>query len=187
MENLFLISMRKQTFLITFLASIWILLKNARTLKSFSYRTKTRIKSFNISQKDILSITTSLDPTKAHGGDNLSIEMVQIGSLVITITLKIIFERSYKKGKFLKIWKVANIVPIKNKEDKSLVKYYCPISLLPIIVKSFKRAIYSTLFKYFLHNKLFTPCQSGFLFKHCPTLSKIHKINLLLMIIQLPM
>lgn len=103
MENLFLISMRKETFLITFVASIWILLKNARILKSFSYRTKTRIKSFNISQKDILSITTSLDPTKAHRGDNLSIEMVQIGSLVITITLKIISERSYKKGKFLKI------------------------------------------------------------------------------------
>ena len=113
--------------------------------------------------------------------------MVQIGSLVITITLKIIFERSYKKGKFLKIWKVANVVPIKKKEDKSLVKYYCPISLLPIIVKFFKRAIYSSLFKYFLHNKLFMPCQSGFLLKHCPTLSKIHKINLLLMIIQLPM
>ena len=53
-------------------------IKNANTLPSFSYRRNTRIKSFNISEKDILPIIKSLDPTKSHRYDNLSIKMIQI-------------------------------------------------------------------------------------------------------------
>ena len=60
-------------------------------------RTNTRIKSFNISEKDILSIIKSLDPTKAHGCDSLSIKMIQICNEVITISLKLIFDQSLKK------------------------------------------------------------------------------------------
>ena len=49
------------------------------------------------------------------------------------------------------------------KEDKTLIKNYRPISLLPIFGKIFERVIYNSLFNYFLSNKLFTPSQSGFL------------------------
>ena len=49
------------------------------------------------------------------------------------------------------------------KIDKCLVKNYCPVSLLPIFAKIFERVIYSSLFKYFLHNKPFTSSQSCFL------------------------
>ena len=58
-----------------FFASICTPIKNASTLPSFSYRTNTRIKSFNISEKDILSIIKPVDPTKVHGYDNLSIKI----------------------------------------------------------------------------------------------------------------
>ena len=47
-----------------FFASICTPIKNASTLPSSSYRTNTRIKPFSISEKDILSIIKSLDPTK---------------------------------------------------------------------------------------------------------------------------
>ena len=49
------------------------------------------------------------------------------------------------------------------KEDKTLIKNYRPISLLPIFGKIFERVIYNSLFNYFLSNKLFMPSQSGFL------------------------
>ena len=55
------------------------------------------------------------------------------------------------------------MVPIHKKEDKTLIKNYHPISLLPIFGKIFERVIYNSLFNYFLSNKLFTPSQSGFL------------------------
>ena len=81
---------------------------------------------------------------------------------MITIPLKLIFDRSLKEAKFSEIWKAANVVPVHKKENKCLVKNYRPISLLPIFAKVFERVIYNSLFNYFLHNKLFTPSQSGF-------------------------
>ena len=77
-------------------------MKNASTLPSFLHRTNTRVKSFNISEKDILSIVKSLDPAKAHGYDNFSIKIIQICNKVIPIPLKLIFNQSLKKGKFPK-------------------------------------------------------------------------------------
>ena len=44
-----------------------------------------------------------------------------------------------------------------------LVKYYRPVSLLPVFGKMFERLIYNSIFNYFQSNKLFTPFQSGFL------------------------
>ena len=57
---------------------------------------------------------------------------------MITIPLKLIFDQSFKKGKFPEIWKAANGVPIHKKEDECLVKNYRPISLLPIFTKVFE-------------------------------------------------
>ena len=49
------------------------------------------------------------------------------------------------------------------KESKNLIKNYRPISLLPIFSKVFERLVFNTLFNFFSQNKLFTPCQSGFI------------------------
>ena len=68
---------------------------------------------------------------------------------------KIVFEESLKSGQY--------VVPVHKKEDKTLVKNYRPISLLPIFSKIFERIIYNSIFNYFHSNKLFTPSQSGFL------------------------
>ena len=89
--------------------------------------------------------------------------MIKICSQSLILPLKIIFEHSLKKGKFLEKLKKANVVPVHKKEDKMLVKNYRPISLLPIFGKMFERVIYNSLFNYFQSNILFTPSQSGFL------------------------
>ena len=128
-----------------------------------TYKTDKRIKSFNINEKDIISIIKSLNSNKAHGYDNLSIRMIKICEESTSLPLKIIFETSLKHGVFPEIWKKANVVPSHNKEDKNLIKNYRPISLLPIFSKIFERIIYNSLLNYFLSNKLFTPSQSGFL------------------------
>ena len=122
----------------------------------------------------------TLPSSKSHGYDNISIKMMKICSESVTIVLKIILEESLKKGIFPEIWKKANVVPIHKKEDKTLIKNYRPISLLPIFGKIFERVIYNSLFNYFLSNKLFTPSQSGFLpgdSSIAQLLSTIHEIQ----------
>ena len=75
-----------------------------------------------------MSVINSLDSTKSHGYDNVSVRMAKICSDSVTIPLKIIFEESLKKRIFREIWKKANVVPAHKKEDKTLIKNYRPIS-----------------------------------------------------------
>ena len=99
---------------------------------------------FDVTENDILAITKTLDPNKAHVCDNISINMIKVCSQSLILPLKIIFEQSLKKGKFQEIRKKANVVPV-HKKRQNVGKNYHPISLLPII------------------GKIFTPSQSGFL------------------------
>ena len=81
---------------------------------------------------------------------------------------------------FQKYGKQQNVVPVHEKDDKSLLRNYRPISLLPIFGKIFERVIYNSFFNYFISNKLFTPSQSGFLPKDSwivQLLSIIHEIQ----------
>ena len=146
-----------------FFASICTPIKNSSVLPPLTYRTNKNLNSLRISQQDILLIIKALDSSKAHGYDNLSVKMIKFCEESITIPLKIIFDESLKCGVFPEIWKKANVVPVHKKEDKTLVKNYRPISLLPIFSKTFERVIYNSIFNYFISNKLFTPSQSGFL------------------------
>ena len=141
---------KKANIFNNFVASICTPIDNTSCLSSFSYRTGSRIKSFHVTENDILAITKTLDLNKAHGCDNISIKMIKICSQSLTLPLKIIFEHSIKKGKFPEIWKKTNVVPVHKREDKMLVKNYRPISLLPIFEKCLKELYiipFSTIFK----------------------------------------
>ena len=69
-----------------------------------------------------------------------------------------------EEGTFPDDWKRNNVVPVHKKEDKNLIKNYRPISLLPIFSKILERLIFNSIFNYFIENKLFTECQSGFIY-----------------------
>ena len=79
----------------------------------------------------------------------------------------LILIRSTFQGSF-KYWfvsiklKKGNIVPIHKKDDKQILKNYCPVSLLPICGKIFERLIFDELFNFLLENNLISPNQSGF-------------------------
>ena len=163
MVSWFQIFVKKANIFNNFFASICTPIDNTTCLPSFSYRTGSRIKSFHVTENDILAIMKTLDPNKDHGCDNISITMIKIFNQSPTLPLKIIFEHSIKKSKFPEIWKKANVVPVHKREDKMLVKNYLPISLFPIFGKMFERNTYNSLFNYFQSNRLFTPSQSGFL------------------------
>ena len=110
----------------------------------------------------LLAFIRSLDANKAHGWDGISIRMVKICEESLLKPLLNIFNHSLATGNFPTDWKKANIVPIYKKGDKSIVKNYRPVSLLPILSKIFERCIYDTLYSYFEDHNLFSVYQSGF-------------------------
>ena len=93
---------KKANIFNNFFASICTPIDNTSCLPSFSYRTGSRIKSFQVTENDILAIIKSLDPNKAHGSDNVSVKIIQICSQSFILPFKIIFEHSVKKVNFQK-------------------------------------------------------------------------------------
>ena len=78
---------------------------NASCLPSFLYRTGSRIKSFHVTENDILAIIKTLDPNKAQGCNNITVEWIKICSQSLILPLKTIFEHSLKKVNFQKLEK----------------------------------------------------------------------------------
>ena len=76
--------------------------------------------------------------------------------------LSLIFQSILNDGVFSDDWKKSNIAPCHKRDSKNLIKSYRPISLLAIFSKVFERLICNSLYNYFIQNKLFTECQSGF-------------------------
>ena len=77
--------------------------KSHHEIRSILFKTNTRISSFRVSNKDMLSIIKSLDSSKSQRYDKISIKMIKIYTESFTIPLKIIFEESLKKQIFLEI------------------------------------------------------------------------------------
>ena len=96
---------KKANFLNEFFVSICTPIKYNSVLPPLLYKTNTGIRFFRVTNKDILSIIKSLDSTKSHGYDNISIKMIKICSESVAIPLKIIFEESLKREYFQKYGK----------------------------------------------------------------------------------
>ena len=58
--------------------------------------------------------------------------------------------------------KKGNIIPIRKKGDKQVLKNYRPVSLLPHCRKIFERLIFNEMFSFLLESNLASPNQSRF-------------------------
>ena len=136
--------------------------KYASTLSKFKYTTDKRLTSFTTNENDIFLIIKNLND-KAREWDNISIRMIQLCGKEIVLTLQLIFKSMLEEGIFPEDWKKSHVGPVHKKESKNMINNYQAIILLPIFIKMFERLIFNSLFNYFMQNKLFTECQSGFI------------------------
>ena len=74
------------------------MVKNASTIPNLEYKTDARLNHFEIHENDILSIIKSLNASKAHGWDKISIRMIKLCCKTIVIPLKPIFRSMLGKG-----------------------------------------------------------------------------------------
>ena len=87
---------------------------------------------------NILKIIQSLNPSKAHGHDKISIWMLKICEKSICRPLELMFNDCLANTIFPFDWKKGNIVPVRKKNGKQCLNNYQPISLLPICSKIFE-------------------------------------------------
>ena len=124
-------------------------LENNSKLPSLLMNTDKRLNTASIKKDDITSIIKSLNSTKVHGFDNISVRMIQLCRGSITLPLVQIFKSSLSQGAFPDKWKMVNTIHVHKKEPKYLVKKYRLISISPIfanILKDFYLILFSPVF-----------------------------------------
>ena len=81
-------------------------------------KTENSILSITFNSNDIATIIHSLDPSKAHGYDMISIHMLKICDKSICKPPELILQSCIKYAKFPNEWKMANMVPVHKRSDK---------------------------------------------------------------------
>ena len=105
-------------------------------LSSFSFNT--------VTPEFILNLINKLKPKSSFGHDGISSIMLKHISAYIINILTTIINQSLLTGIFPDSLKIAKISPIYKKEDRHIMDNYRPISLLLILLKVFKKAVFDT-------------------------------------------
>ena len=98
-----------------------------------------------ISPEDVLVVLLNLDIHKAVGQDQIPPRLLKECAHQIAPSLSLLFNRSLSEGSLPDEWKLANIVPVHKKGEKTDVVNYRPISLLCIVSKVLERCVLSKL------------------------------------------
>ena len=116
----------------------------------------------------VRKLLSNINSNKAHGPDGIHGKILKNCAVGLAFPLTCIFKASYNSGHIPEEWKLANVVPIFKKGDKTNVENYRPISLTCLVMKVFERIVKEKLLS--LTSDLLDPRQHGFLEqKSCTT------------------
>ena len=119
------------------------------------------LSEFNLCLDDVLIVLLNLDTNKATGPDDIPPRLLKETAHQIAPSLCSLFNRSLNSGSLPEDWKLANIIPVFKKGDKTHVENYCLISLLCILSKVLERCVLSKLRVHLL--ELINTSQHGFI------------------------
>lgn len=124
-----------------------------------------------ITNDDIVNAIKKLKPKKSVGHDLIPIYIFKGCSDILSYPLIIIFNKIISTNTYPSAWKIAKICPIFKNGQRSNIKNYRPISILPAVSKIFESVLYS---KFFNHVKtIICDNQHGFMPKRSTTTNLI--------------
>ena len=135
-------------------------------LPPFTKLTDNSLSQIICTEQEIEKTIEVLNPNKASGDDGISHKMLRGVSKSVSKPLCILMNRSFEEGIFPDIWKIANVIPIFKKGDKSQPSNYRPVALLSCIGKLQERIVFKNMYNFLLDNNLLYKYQSGFLPHH---------------------
>ena len=94
------------------------------TLPAFEYKCQNRISSITCTSDEVASLIELLNPNKATGPDGISNKMLKAVSKEIAVPLSILFNRSFREGKFGEIYKYSNVIPYPKREITLILQHF---------------------------------------------------------------
>ena len=115
-----------------------------------------------VSEKEVFEILRGLKPKRSYGKDGISSEILKLGAKVLVVPLTYIINSSILTGKYPTNWKIAKVIPLLKKGDKTEMKNYRPVAHLSVPGMSLERVVAIQIENYFEDNKLLGSFQFGF-------------------------
>ena len=110
----------------------------------------------------MLQTFNALQPKTSYGHDTISSKIIKQLKFELITPMKIICQRISDERRFPEAWKLAKVLPLHKKGDRSITANYRPISLLPALSKIAEKWIGRQLYNHFERNHLFPKHQYGF-------------------------
>ena len=104
-----------------------------KVLPDFDCRCLNVLSDIEVCEQDVIDIISTLNVDKAVGHDIISNRMLLAVKNEIAKPLSMLFTRSLKGMVFPDQWKVAHVIALFKKGDKSLPSNYRPVSLLSCV------------------------------------------------------
>ena len=130
-----------------------------------SYLPPSNLNSFalhDITETDIILEFSKLNTNKSCSDEIIKASILKENKFLIAEPLSILYNLSLKTGKVPNGLKIAKVIPIFKKDDKTDLNNYRPISLLPTINKIFEKIICKRLLSFLTKHNFFYDLQFGF-------------------------
>ena len=132
-------------------------------LPAFELKCQSQLLNISCTASEIQSFIEILNPNTACGPDGISNKMLKPVAKEISVPLSILFNRSFREGKFSELWKRSNIIPLPKKGDNSDQSNFRPVSLLSGIGKIQECIVFKNIYNFLNENNFIYKYQSGFL------------------------
>ena len=135
----------------TFFSSVFQSCQNIPSTTAPLVESNFVLSRINISLDEIKLALLGLDEGKGAGADGIPALFFKNCAQEVAPVLHTLYNKSLRTGIFPDLWKIAHITPIYKYSNKSHVKNYRPISILPCLGKVFEKLTYKTFFSHFKH------------------------------------
>ena len=121
---------------------------------------------YNTDAVEIIDIVSSFKNKNSSGIDNIPISIVKSTITAVAKLVSDIINSSFVNGIFPDLLKLAVVHPVFKSGEKSNIKNYRPISVLPSFSKFFEKAVFNRLLSFLDLNKTLCDFQYGFRSRH---------------------
>ena len=130
--------------------------------KSLKGETKRKFSINTVSEKTVRRHIRRLKNTKSYGHDEIPTEVLKKAGDFLVIPLTRIINTSIRDAVYPDIWKLAKIIPIHKRSERTNVENYRPISLLPIASKVLESVVQEQLLQHTERLGILPSSQHGF-------------------------
>ena len=107
-----------------------------------------------VTPSEICDVTATFKFNKSVGYDGISPNVIKSIIKNIALPLCDVFNKSLLTGCFSDKLKIAKVIPFYKGDDKILLNYYRPISVLPAFSKILERLMYKHLLDFLNKNEI---------------------------------